>query len=666
MSLDPIRTTQVITDSYLNYLSTTFRLKDPDLQRQFEQSLRIPDKFVKGPILEATPPFETSATIEELIQSGILSPRFRELNTEKLPLRSRPLYNHQQQAIEKSVEHKRNIVVATGTGSGKTEAFLIPILQYLFEQAQKGELGPGVRALLLYPMNALANDQMTRLRDLLENVEYITFGRYTGETKQGEQEALDLYRKTYHRQPHRNELISRELMRKNPPHVLLTNYAMLEYLLLRPDDNVFFDGNYAKGWRFVVVDEAHTFTGAKGIEMAMLLSRLKDRVVDGQPGKLRCIATSATLGSDQSDFPAVAKFAERLFSERFEWIEEDKNRQDVIKAIRKPMSELSQTHWTPDSDIYKTWQRQIDEDELTIDWEYLAKSGIDAGFPKNVVDTAIEFEKQRKTYQAFLYEILKGDIHLITLRQALEQGPRYLEDIAAQVFGDQPGSRERLVSLVDLATRAKLSEDDQPLIPARYHLFVRAIEGAYVSLQPSRKLYLERREQIVEGDRSYSVFEIASCRQCGAAYLVGELQEADGKTFLKQPGKRYFENPENLEFYFLPTEEFNQLPLDEDEEVSLSEDIEIEEKEYELCAACGAIDQASLLTPLCTCGEDNYLSVLHVSSKQGKVYSCPACGSRSPAGLVWRFLSGNDATASVLATALYQEIPSREKSQRGE
>src|SRR4030067_424891 len=144
---------------------------------------------------------------------------------------------------------------------------------------------------------------------------------------------------------------------------------------------------------------------------------------------------------------------------------------------------------------------------------------------------------------------------------------------------------------------------------------------------------------------------------------MGKLQEADGKTFLKQPGKRYFENPENLEFYFLPTEEFNQLPLDEDEEVSLSEDIEIEEKEYELCAACGAIDQASMLTPLCTCGKDNYLSVMHVSSKQGKVYSCPACGSTSPTGLVWRFLTGNDATASVLATALDQEIPSKEKSQ---
>ena len=162
MSLDPIKTTQEISENYLNYLSTTFRLKDQELQNQFDKLLYAPDKFEKGPILEATPPFQTGPTIEELIQSGLLSPRFRDLNTASLPL-DRPLYIHQDQAIEKSVRHNRNIVVATGTGSGKTEAFLIPILQYLFNQAEKRDLDPGVRALLLYPMNALAKIQIRSL-----------------------------------------------------------------------------------------------------------------------------------------------------------------------------------------------------------------------------------------------------------------------------------------------------------------------------------------------------------------------------------------------------------------------------------------------------------------------------------------------------------------------
>jgi len=91
-------------------------------------------------------------------------------------------------------------------------------------------------------------------------------------------------------------------MQNNPPHILLTNYAMLEYLLLRPDDSVFFDGEYAKDWRFVVVDEAHTFTGAKGIEMAMLLRRLKDRVVDGLPGSCNVSPPVQLLGLTKAIF----------------------------------------------------------------------------------------------------------------------------------------------------------------------------------------------------------------------------------------------------------------------------------------------------------------------------------------------------------------------------
>jgi len=667
MSLDPISTTNAITESYLNYLSTTFRLKDPDLQNQFENALRKPDKFVKGPILEATPPFETMSTIEELIQSGILSPRFRNMQTEKLPL-DRPLYLHQLHAIKKTVQLNRNIVVATGTGSGKTEAFLIPIFHYLFEQAEKGELHPGVRALLLYPMNALANDQMARLREVLKNIEYITFGRYTGETKNKEKDALDLYRKMFKREPYPNELISREVMRENPPNILLTNYAMLEYLLLRPADNIFFDGLYAQEWRFIVLDEAHTFYGAKGIEMAMLLRRLKDRVVQSQLGKLQCIATSATLGSDKRDFPEVAKFADNIFGELFEWVGDDQIRQDVIQSIRKPMGELSPIYWTPHPDLYPKWQKVINDNNLIRKVDALAKLGREAGIPENVVTAALDVGNQAQSYQAFLYDALKGDTHLISLRQSLAQNPQYLSDIASTVFGENPYSTNMLVSLVDVAAKAKLSDDDQPLIPARYHFFVRAIEGAYLSLRPSNSLYLERRESVVLDGHSYSVFEVATCRQCGATYLAGELEKSNGKTYLKQPGKHYFEDPRNLKFYFLPNQDFNDVPEDEDSRVELDEDGEVElfEDDYLLCAACGAIDHAALLLPLCKCGEENHVSVIHVSSKRGKVFKCPACCSTSRSGLIWRFFTGNDATASVLSTSVYQEIPPRLKQKEGE
>jgi hypothetical protein len=660
MSLDPIRMTEAITDSYLNYLLTTFRLRDRELQKQFEAALRVPDKFVKGPVLEATPPFDPGCSVETLVEEGLLSPHFRALRTETLPL-DRPLYRHQEEGIRKAVARKRNIVVATGTGSGKTETFLIPILNHLFIEEANNALKPGVRALLLYPMNALANDQMARLRKLLKNYPAITFGRYTGETEQQQERAVRKYRQMFHREPNRNELISREQMRETPPHILLTNYAMLEYLLLRPDDHVFFDGAFADKWRFLVIDEAHTYTGAKGIEMAMLLRRLKDRVAGGEQGRLLCIATSATLGKGEEDFPDVVTFAEQLFGERFEWNTSDPLRQDVIKATRRYALDHGKEQWEPGGDLYVRWRNILGQPSAEGAIDALVTEGAGGGIPAKVLRIATA-ETRDQALEPFFYETLKGDKRLAALRIALEKEPRYLGDIAADVFGSTAEDRERLVALVDLAAQARPGSEDQSLLPARYHLFVRAIEGAYLSLRPKRLLYLERRESARFGEDIYAVFELAACRQCGATYLVGETRDVEGRTTLGQPGKKYLEEPGNLEFYLLLDEQVSRVPDDEDELVGYGGEEESELADvYILCAACGAIDRQNLLGPLCDCDAADYLSVIKASSKQGQVHSCLACGSRSPAGLVTRFLTGNDATASVLATAAYQELSVRDE-----
>jgi hypothetical protein len=662
MSLDPIQTTEAIAESYLDYLSTTFHLRDTDLQQQFTEQLRVPGKFVKGPILEATPPFEEGSTIDNLIGERILSPQFRQLRSAGKggPLRDGTcaLYTHQEAAIRKVVRHKRNIVVATGTGSGKTEAFLVPILNHLFLQEERGELGPGVRALLLYPMNALANDQMARMRELLRNYPSITFGRYTGETETERKDALEKYRKMFRREPYANELISRDEMRDSPPHILLTNYAMLEYLLLRPDDHVFFDGKYARCWRFLVIDEAHTYAGAKGIEMAMLLRRFKDRVVDGKKGELQCVATSATLGKGEDDFPDVAQFAEHLFGERVDWVADDRSRQDVIKAFRKPMGELSNESWKLPPTIYEKWQCILAEPSGQVCISTLLKVGRQANISDDLLDAA---EKAcNGDAFSFLYEILRGDERIATLRGLLQDEPQYLVDVATCLFGKAPRARERTVALVDLAAHARPVEDEQALLPARYHLFVRAIEGAYVALSPNPRLYLERQEAVEVDGEEYAAFELAACRQCGATYLVGEEQEADGKIILAQPGKEYFEQAGNLKYHLLLDQHTKQVPENEDEAVGLGEDLRGEDDgEYRLCARCGAIDKSTLASPLCDCKNPEYLDLIRVPSKEGKVHKCPACGRQSPANLVWRFLTGNDATASVLATALYQQIPPR-------
>ena len=319
-TLNPLETMRIIRDTYLRYLRTIYPFQDTSLQIAFREEMEKEGLLVKGPLLESAPPFMHGRSITQLVADGILSPRFHHFCSEALPA-DRPLYLHQDQAVAHIVKQQRNLIVATGTGSGKTETFLLPIFQHLLEEEASSTLHQsGVRALLLYPMNALANDQLKRLRRVLEHYPAITFGRYTGETVEKDQDAKDRFREqTPHEPLLPNELLSRNQMRAKPPHILLTNYAMLEYLLLRPEDCEFFDGPKSQYWRFLVLDEADIYDGASGIELAMLLRRLKDRVVKSINGQLCCIATSATLGRGSSDFPAATTFASNLFGEKFEW-----------------------------------------------------------------------------------------------------------------------------------------------------------------------------------------------------------------------------------------------------------------------------------------------------------------------------------------------------------
>ena len=314
MNFSPVNASKIITDKYNRYLRTIFQINDKNYAQQFENELNKEYYLAKGPYLDVTDAFEKGRSIEELTNQGVLSKGFNRI---KIP-QTRPLYKHQEEAIIK-VMNGKNIVVSTGTGSGKTESFLIPIFDYLLREHQNNKLNPGVRALIVYPMNALANDQIERLRGLLSDCPEITYGSYTGQTKHKYEDALIEYRKLNNDEmPLENELISREQMKKSPPHILITNYAMLEYLMIRPDDNVFFDGEYSENWKFIILDEAHVYNGSTGIEVAMLLRRLKAKL---QKDDLRYILTSATLGSEDNK---VSKFATNLCNSKF-----DKN--DVIK-----------------------------------------------------------------------------------------------------------------------------------------------------------------------------------------------------------------------------------------------------------------------------------------------------------------------------------------------
>ena len=240
MKFDPIRASKNITDKYIRYLSTIFQIKDSDYNEQFLVALKN-DIYARGPYLDISDPFKKGMSIEDYINNGKFPKSFSKLDLNN----KRKLYIHQENAISRAINNK-NIVVTTGTGSGKTESFLIPILYHIINEYELKKLTPGVRALLIYPLNALVNDQMEKLRKILSNFPEITYGSYTGQTKNSYKDALNEYRSlNENREPLENELISRDQMKEKPPHILITNYAMLEYLMLRPEDNVFFQGEYS-------------------------------------------------------------------------------------------------------------------------------------------------------------------------------------------------------------------------------------------------------------------------------------------------------------------------------------------------------------------------------------------------------------------------------------
>jgi ATP-dependent helicase YprA (DUF1998 family) len=674
--IHPIQTTKNIRDSYIRYLKSIYPVQDSAIQKLFWQELERSELLVKGPLLEAAAPFQQGRSIQELVADGVLDSNFAQLCSDSLPWQ-RKLHLHQDRAIQKVVAQERNVIVATGTGSGKTESFLIPILDHLLREKAAGTLDqPGVRALLLYPMNALANDQLKRLRRVLANMPEITFGRYTGETEKGLRHAEDRFFSQFPNEPRlSNELISRDQMRTKPPHILLTNYAMLEYLLVRPEDCSFFDGETGSHWQFIALDEAHIYDGAIGIELAMLIRRLKQRIGQNSSRRLRCIATSATLGSGERDYPKAVNYASQLFGEPFIWKSDDPNQQDIVAASRVPISKLG-TIWGRGKDqLYESLNQQIARlpNELTRLEEIVVPLHTScSGVPETVLQTALErarsqweahqqdrAERSSATIGAFLYEILRGDQTIHQIRTQLDQRPQLAVQLAQECFKHEQAN-DRLVDVVNLAVRARPHSHDQPLLPARYHVFVRSLEGAFICFNKDKhaskdyRLFLQRHSKCPECDSS--VAELAICSRCGALYLVGELQKATNapSRFVLQENQL----SQKAE-YLLINRDLQEL--DEDDLVAEgidTPDASTSSGRFTICLNCLSIKQGDSLN--CECGSQaQKIVALYNDSNKEPTHSCLACGSHTRSDVLFRFFTGQDAPVSVLATSLYQSLPSQ-------
>jgi ATP-dependent helicase YprA (DUF1998 family)/ribosomal protein L40E len=612
-NFDPLSTSDSIVADYQRYLRSLLPVGDHALGKSLGRAIGNQSALFRGPLIEATPAYIRGSTIQDLIDEDILPKTFARLDSDALPL-DRQLYTHQEKATRKA-RAGRNLVVSTGTGSGKTESFLIPILSSLIEESEIAPLKPGVRALLLYPMNALANDQIKRLRRLLAKTPDITFGRYVGSTPQ----AQDVAERTYADQnPNEpllpNELISREAMQATPPHLLLTNYAMLEYLLLRPRDMDLFEGAYGGSWRFLVVDEAHVYDGSRGSELAMLIRRLTDRV---GAGALQCIATSATVGAETNQ-KAVTDFAGNLFGQRLDWNPNNYAEQDLIVSERlKPQTGT----WGP-----------IDPSQVAP----LTDS-------ESVEADILSIARSQGSVAKSAYEALLQEKTLCEIRLRLNSGAKTFEGIRQHI--GTHWSDQDLRKYMAIGALLK-DETGVPLLSTRYHLWARATEGAFTCLAPGDPhVSLNRIETCDECKRPS--FEFGCCTRCGTTYIVGqESPDKTGSNFLPRISSR--ETPT----WIALTE--STSGDDEDEHAWEEEPVD-ERNSVEICAACGNFNPEN--AERCTSCSSNELRRGRVVAQHAKALSgCVICGSRS-GNQIRLFDTGADAAAAVLATSLYQHIP---------
>ncbi|TAK52674.1 MAG: DEAD/DEAH box helicase [Betaproteobacteria bacterium] len=287
----PILVSRQLLEGLQEFLRATFPVTTSGFLREdgrsfVEDFLRTEGALAKGPWLEVKLPFRRSEGAE--------------LPFSRIALNFAP-WQHQLRAFERLVgTQPRSTIVATGTGSGKTECFMYPLLDHCLTHR-----GKGIKAIVIYPMNALATDQARRFaKECQELNPKLSVGLYTGDDG------------TENRAMMPDQVIThRATLRENPPDILLTNYKMLDFLMLRPADQKLWRFNLAGTLKYLVVDELHTFDGAQGTDLACLVRRLRDKLKAGP--ELACVGTSATIGGAQA-VADLRAYAQQVFATPFD------------------------------------------------------------------------------------------------------------------------------------------------------------------------------------------------------------------------------------------------------------------------------------------------------------------------------------------------------------
>jgi len=605
--------------SLQQYIEATYHISASALINQRKELLNRPEVIHQIPYIESTPRYQTGnsfSTIEGVPPAALKA--LLALSTaegESPALLHDPPYKHQSDAILHSLVKGMNLMVMTGTGSGKTESFLLPILGKLAREASTHPASfrnqPAVRAMLLYPMNALVNDQLGRLRSLFGDHRLVglfqkwaqrpaRFARYTSRTPYAGLRTRDKDSRKFHafdefyveiqRQaqgaaseeqqqaatllgqlkakgkwpakpnliawfgdkgtewqdrktgkfkravtlPDDVELITRHEVQEAPPDLLVTNYSMLEYMLMRPIERPIFDRTrdwleQNPGEKFLIVlDEAHLYRGAAGAEVGLLLRRLRDRL-NIPPERFQVICATASF-KDAGYAPQFGAQLAGVPSESFVAIQGDFAwRPHAAPGSKKDAEVLAAI------DLATFYAQQDDEGRIKLVGPWLQHRHV----------------TPEPNLEQTLFASLEAFPPLGLLINTTMQQARPIEELGQQLFPDSPKTEADAAAtvLMALGSIAKPNAKSPGLLPCRIHNFFRGLPGLWVCMDADcselaesersgicGKMYSQPRERCVCGAR---VHEFFTCRYCGTAYARAYTDDVDGPSALwSEPGRR--------------------------------------------------------------------------------------------------------------------------------
>lgn len=522
MSFNPITFTQEIFKDFLRFQSTTYQFSSLRLREQFQRKLGIgePHKspLVKGPYVSLSKSFQSGAKVSELVAEKILHPHMMNL----IPYPN--LYLHQEQAL-RSIDRRQATLVSTGTGSGKTECFLYPIISRCLDLRDQ-HAAAGITAVIVYPMNALAEDQLLRMRELLSGTG-ITFGIYTGGTPEKKSDvsgirlpsgssqsdyikrfAIERAKKDSSEVRPAEEVASREEMKAQggAPRILLTNIKQLELLLTRSADLEMFKSASVE---FIVFDEAHTFSGAVGSEASMLIRRLRSYF--GKPeSEIAHIATSATIADPSGGDAAARDFISKFFGVA------DANISVVREAYEESLwSSKSSDFGEPKTDSFSADLLQAIEADQS-----------ETKIQKILLDN---FGLQSSASESGIFELLQTSKILSLLSSQLAK-PKPLFKLCEELKIELKREVTEEEIIAYLAMGAWVKKDGRPLLRPVIHGFIKGLDNVVVTFdgEPTlSQLWLspaDASKAHPESDPRVAL-KLSSCTTCGHHYYAHSAED---------------------------------------------------------------------------------------------------------------------------------------------